>query len=107
MIELQVFVCEAMFFLLEYFKTVAFGWMFLEGFYLHNQLVFTVFNSEPRLTPYLIAGYGSFSLVLLPRHFISRDIITAVMCQNSLSVNQQLFYNKTNKYIITSDIYNN
>uniref|UniRef100_F1L018 Calcitonin receptor-like protein 1 n=1 Tax=Ascaris suum TaxID=6253 RepID=F1L018_ASCSU len=60
-INTMVFVCEAMFFLLEYFKTVAFGWMFLEGFYLHNQLVFTVFNSEPRLTPYLIAGYG-FSL---------------------------------------------
>ncbi|VDM37196.1 unnamed protein product [Toxocara canis] len=57
-INTMVFVCEAMFFLLEYFKTVAFGWMFLEGFYLHNQLVFTVFNSEPRLTPYLIAGYG-------------------------------------------------
>ncbi|PIO73881.1 7 transmembrane receptor [Teladorsagia circumcincta] len=47
-----------MYFLLEYFKTVAFGWMFLEGFYLHNQLVLTVFNSEPRLTPYLLAGYG-------------------------------------------------
>uniref|UniRef100_A0A915BJB7 Calcitonin receptor n=1 Tax=Parascaris univalens TaxID=6257 RepID=A0A915BJB7_PARUN len=60
-INTMVFVCEAMFFLLEYFKTVAFGWMFLEGFYLHNQLVFTVFNSEPRLTPYLIVGYG-FSL---------------------------------------------
>lgn len=50
-----------MYFLLEYFKTVAFGWMFLEGFYLHNQLVITVFNSEPRLTPYLIAGYGKTS----------------------------------------------
>ncbi|VDK59500.1 unnamed protein product [Anisakis simplex] len=57
-INTMVFVCEMMFFLLEYFKTVAFGWMFLEGFYLHNQLVFTVFNSEPRLSPYLIAGYG-------------------------------------------------
>ncbi|XGW13915.1 hypothetical protein V3C99_000306 [Haemonchus contortus] len=57
-INTMPFVCEAMYFLLEYFKTVAFGWMFLEGFYLHNQLVLTVFNSEPRLTPYLIAGYG-------------------------------------------------
>ncbi|KHJ83109.1 7 transmembrane receptor, partial [Oesophagostomum dentatum] len=56
-INTMPFVCEAMYFLLEYFKTVAFGWMFLEGFYLHNQLVLTVFNSEPRLTPYLIAGY--------------------------------------------------
>ncbi|VDM73230.1 unnamed protein product [Strongylus vulgaris] len=57
-INTMPFVCEAMYFLLEYFKTVAFGWMFLEGFYLHNQLVLTVFNSEPRLAPYLIAGYG-------------------------------------------------
>ncbi|GMR42224.1 hypothetical protein PMAYCL1PPCAC_12419, partial [Pristionchus mayeri] len=51
-------ICESMFFLLEYFKTVAFGWSFLEGFYLHNQLVLTVFASEPKLMPYLIAGYG-------------------------------------------------
>ena len=55
----QVVVCELMFFLLEYFKTVAFGWMFLEGFYLHNQLVLTVFNSEPRLSNYCLAGYGN------------------------------------------------
>ncbi|GMS89329.1 hypothetical protein PENTCL1PPCAC_11504 [Pristionchus entomophagus] len=51
-------ICESMFFLLEYFKTVAFGWSFLEGFYLHNQLVLTVFASEPKLMPYLLAGYG-------------------------------------------------
>uniref|UniRef100_A0AC34Q6R9 Calcitonin receptor n=1 Tax=Panagrolaimus sp. JU765 TaxID=591449 RepID=A0AC34Q6R9_9BILA len=57
-INTMVFVCELMFFLLEYFKSVAFWWMFLEGFYLHNQLVLTVFNTEPRLMPYLIAGYG-------------------------------------------------
>lgn len=57
-INTMVFLCEAMFFMLEYFKTVAFCWMFLEGFYLHNQLVFTVFEAEPHLTPYLMAGYG-------------------------------------------------
>ncbi|CAJ0942019.1 unnamed protein product, partial [Mesorhabditis belari] len=57
-INTMVFVCEAMYFLLEYFKSVAFEWMFLEGFYLHNQLVLTVFSAEPRLQPYLIAGYG-------------------------------------------------
>ncbi|VBB34921.1 unnamed protein product [Acanthocheilonema viteae] len=57
-INTTVFLCEAMFFMLEYFKTVAFCWMFLEGFYLHNKLVFTVFASELRLTRYLIAGYG-------------------------------------------------
>ncbi|KJH41355.1 hormone receptor domain protein [Dictyocaulus viviparus] len=66
LILLEPFVCEAMYSLLEYFKTVAFGWMFLEGLHLHNQLVLTVFNSEPRLTRYLLAGYerclGSYYL---------------------------------------------
>ena len=32
--------------------------MFLEGVYLHNQLVLRVFNVEPKLAPYLLAGYG-------------------------------------------------
>lgn len=44
--------------LLEYFKCVAFFWMFLEGFYLHNQLVLTVFSAEPKLKSYVIVGYG-------------------------------------------------
>ncbi|CAD5216639.1 unnamed protein product [Bursaphelenchus okinawaensis] len=57
-INSMVFVCELAYFLLEYFKTVGFWWMFLEGFYLHNQLVLTVFNTEPKLFPYLLAGYG-------------------------------------------------
>ena len=52
--------CETMFFLLEYFKSVAFWWMFLEGMYLHNQLVFTVFNTDPKIWPYLATGYGIF-----------------------------------------------
>jgi hypothetical protein len=54
----MAYVCEMVYFLLEYFKTVAFWWMFLEGFYLHSQLVSTVFHREPKLLPYLIAGYG-------------------------------------------------
>lgn len=57
-INTMVVVCELMFFLLEYFKSVAFWWMFLEGLYMHNQLVFAVFNTTPRLWPYLCAGYG-------------------------------------------------
>uniref|UniRef100_A0AAF5PS89 Uncharacterized protein n=2 Tax=Wuchereria bancrofti TaxID=6293 RepID=A0AAF5PS89_WUCBA len=61
-INTMVFLCETMFFMLEYFKTVAFCWMFLEGFYLHNKLVFTVFAAEVRLRRYLITGYG-FPLV--------------------------------------------
>lgn len=31
----------------------------LKGFYLHNQLVFAVFNTMPRLWPYLLTGYGN------------------------------------------------
>lgn len=34
--------------------------MFLEGFCLHNQLVLTVLNSEPKLLPYLLTGYGMY-----------------------------------------------
>uniref|UniRef100_A0A8R1HYR7 G_PROTEIN_RECEP_F2_4 domain-containing protein n=1 Tax=Caenorhabditis japonica TaxID=281687 RepID=A0A8R1HYR7_CAEJA len=54
----QPIVCEGMFFFLEYFKTVTFCWMFLEGIYLNNQIVFGFFNSEPKLLPYFLAGYG-------------------------------------------------
>ncbi|KAL3079030.1 hypothetical protein niasHS_014812 [Heterodera schachtii] len=57
-INTMVFVCELMFFLLEYFKSVAFWWMFLEGLYLHNLLVFAFFNKTPKLWPYLITAYG-------------------------------------------------
>jgi len=37
---------------------IAFEYLRCSGFYLHNQLVFAVFNTHPRLYPYLIAGYG-------------------------------------------------
>ncbi|CAB3403684.1 unnamed protein product [Caenorhabditis bovis] len=57
-INTMPFVCEGMFFLLEYFKTVTFCWMFLEGIYLNNHIIFGVFSSEPSLTPYCLAGYG-------------------------------------------------
>ncbi|UMM23811.1 hypothetical protein L5515_004341 [Caenorhabditis briggsae] len=49
--------CEGMFFFLEYFKTVTFAWMFLEGVYLNNQIAFGFFR-EPKLLIYCIAGYG-------------------------------------------------
>ncbi|KAI6235163.1 Calcitonin receptor-like protein 1 [Aphelenchoides besseyi] len=57
-INTMAYVCELAYFLLEYFKTVAFWWMFLAGLHLHNQLVFTFFNREPKLNLYLLAGYG-------------------------------------------------
>jgi hypothetical protein len=59
-INTMEYVCELMFFLLEYFKSVAFWWMFIEGFCLHNQLVLKVFNAEPKIKPYLLVGYGTF-----------------------------------------------
>lgn len=52
-----------MYFLLEYFKTMAFMWMFLEGFVLHNQLVLTVFKSDPSIKPYAFAGYGISAII--------------------------------------------
>lgn len=55
---LQPVVCEAFYFALEYFKTVTFAWMFIEGFYLHNTVVVTVFSEEPKLWRYLVAGWG-------------------------------------------------
>uniref|UniRef100_A0A915CQ80 Uncharacterized protein n=1 Tax=Ditylenchus dipsaci TaxID=166011 RepID=A0A915CQ80_9BILA len=57
-INTMVILCELMFFMLEYFKSVAFWWMFLEGLYLHNQLVLAFFNTDPKLWRYLLAGYG-------------------------------------------------
>ncbi|VDO99020.1 unnamed protein product [Soboliphyme baturini] len=52
------FVCELFYALLEYGKTVAFAWMFIEGFYLHNLVVVQVFEGKPKLWKYLIIGWG-------------------------------------------------
>jgi hypothetical protein len=54
----QNILCPLFYVLLEYFKTVAFAWMYLEGFYLHNTLVLTVFNSPPRIRRYMLIGWG-------------------------------------------------
>uniref|UniRef100_A0A0N5A4X6 PDF receptor n=1 Tax=Parastrongyloides trichosuri TaxID=131310 RepID=A0A0N5A4X6_PARTI len=52
------YVCESMYILLEYFKSVGFCWSFLEGFYLHNQLVFAMVDRDPKLPRYILAGFG-------------------------------------------------
>ncbi|KRY57852.1 Calcitonin receptor-like protein 1 [Trichinella britovi] len=52
------YLCEAFYVALEYGKTVAFAWMFIEGFYLHNIVVVTVFEGEPKMLKYIIAGWG-------------------------------------------------
>uniref|UniRef100_A0A0N5BYF4 PDF receptor n=1 Tax=Strongyloides papillosus TaxID=174720 RepID=A0A0N5BYF4_STREA len=53
------YVCESMYILLEYFKSVGFSWSFLEGFYLHNQLVFAMVDRDPKLPRYILAGFGA------------------------------------------------
>ncbi|CDW58802.1 pigment dispersing factor receptor c, partial [Trichuris trichiura] len=52
------YVCEAFYAALEYGKDVAFMWMFIEGFYLHNIVVVTVFDGEPKKWKYMLAGWG-------------------------------------------------
>uniref|UniRef100_A0A5S6QQC2 Calcitonin receptor-like protein 1 n=1 Tax=Trichuris muris TaxID=70415 RepID=A0A5S6QQC2_TRIMR len=52
------YVCEAFYAALEYGKNVAFMWMFIEGFYLHNFVVVMVFDGEPKKWKYMLAGWG-------------------------------------------------
>ena len=42
----------------EYTKTVVFAWMFIEGLYLHNKLVVSVFTFEPNYILYYLIGWG-------------------------------------------------
>ncbi|GAB1603410.1 PDF receptor-like [Argonauta hians] len=52
-------VCKIAYSLLEYTKTVSFMWMFLEGFYLHNMIVVSVFSGNPKYKIYYLLGWGS------------------------------------------------
>lgn len=51
--------CKAIYSLLEYTKTVCFMWMFIEGFYLHNMIVVSVFSGNPNYFLYYLLGWGS------------------------------------------------
>ncbi|XP_052826307.1 PDF receptor isoform X2 [Octopus bimaculoides] len=51
--------CKTVYSLLEYSKTVCFMWMFLEGFYLHNMIVVSVFSGNPNYKLYYLLGWGS------------------------------------------------
>ena len=44
--------------LVEYTKTVMFMWMFIEGMYLHNMLVVSVFSGKPNYVLYYLLGWG-------------------------------------------------
>ncbi|ELU10117.1 hypothetical protein CAPTEDRAFT_219483 [Capitella teleta] len=50
--------CECLLTLIEYTKTVMFMWMFIEGMYLHNMLVVSVFSGKPNYLLYYIMGWG-------------------------------------------------
>ena len=46
--------------LIEYTKTVMFMWMFIEGMYLHNTLVISVFSGRPDYILYGCLGWGEY-----------------------------------------------
>ncbi|ESO82489.1 hypothetical protein LOTGIDRAFT_134519, partial [Lottia gigantea] len=50
--------CEVVYALIEYTKTVKFMWMFIEGFYLHNLIVVSVFTGRPSYPLYYFLGWG-------------------------------------------------
>lgn len=54
----QPIVCEALKIIVEYTKTVMFVWMFIEGMYLHNMLVVSVFENRPNFALFYLLGWG-------------------------------------------------
>ncbi|GFS10866.1 PDF receptor-like, partial [Elysia marginata] len=50
--------CEALYSIVEYTRTVKFMWMFLEGFYLHNMIAVSVFSGKPNYIIYFLIGWG-------------------------------------------------
>ena len=56
---LQPVLCELVHGVLaEYTQTAMFMWMFLEGMYLHNTLVISVFSGKPNYVLYNCIGWG-------------------------------------------------
>ncbi|RUS82102.1 hypothetical protein EGW08_010147 [Elysia chlorotica] len=53
--------CEALYSIVEYTRTVKFMWMFLEGFYLHNMIAVSVFSGKPNYVIYFLIGWGEYS----------------------------------------------
>ncbi|CAG5132161.1 unnamed protein product, partial [Candidula unifasciata] len=50
-------VCEVLYSLLEYTKTVKFMWMFIEGVYLHKMIAVSVFSGKPNYVIFYIMGW--------------------------------------------------
>ncbi|KAL3831653.1 hypothetical protein ACJMK2_023381 [Sinanodonta woodiana] len=57
--------CETLYSLLEYTKTVTFMWMLIEGVYLHNMIAVSVFSKKPNYVVFYAAGWGFPVLVTL------------------------------------------
>ena len=49
--------------MVEYTKTVMFVWMFIEGMYLHNMLVVSVFTGRPKYVLFYILGWGKSDFI--------------------------------------------
>lgn len=63
----QQVVCELLYALMEYTKTVMFMWMLIEGMYLHNMLVLSVFSGKPNYVIYYSLGWGMLLYVAVKR----------------------------------------
>ncbi|XP_052809633.1 PDF receptor-like [Mya arenaria] len=50
--------CEILYSLVEYTKTVSFMWMLIEGMYLHNQIAVSVFSKKPNYVVFYAMGWG-------------------------------------------------
>ncbi|XP_074659575.1 PDF receptor-like [Tubulanus polymorphus] len=51
-------VCELLYALVEYTKSVMFMWMFIEGVYLHDMIAMSVFSGQPYYVFYYLIGWG-------------------------------------------------
>ncbi|XP_064647361.1 PDF receptor-like isoform X7 [Lineus longissimus] len=58
-------VCEMLYTLMEYSKTVKFMWMLIEGIYLHNMIAISVFSGRPNYILYYSIGWGLPVLITL------------------------------------------
>ncbi|XP_021374228.1 PDF receptor-like [Mizuhopecten yessoensis] len=50
--------CEFLYAMIEYTKTVQFMWMLIEGLYLHNMIAVSVFSGRPNYIVFYLMGWG-------------------------------------------------
>nr|AKQ63005.1 orphan G-protein coupled receptor 11 [Platynereis dumerilii] len=71
--------CEVLKTMVEYTKTVMFVWMFIEGMYLHNMLVVSVFTGRPKYMLFYILGWG-FPIILTLTWVITNWYLDSEKC---------------------------